>query len=137
MNVKEAYQDSVTVNERDLQRYFELNMQKKEIEKEMNQLKSFFHQFLDSEIGELEKGELERGNFKLQRQIRSAILYDEASTVQLLEELRLEDCIILEKKPDIEKLEAAFKLGIAEESAFQQCRQTKNTKAITVKKIGR
>ncbi|MFC4558298.1 hypothetical protein ACFO3D_08735 [Virgibacillus kekensis] len=122
-----------TITEKDLKRYMELNKQKKEIEAEMKHLKKQFNDVLDGLIGKGQKGEFERGGLKVQRQVREAISYDKSSTVEKLEELNLEDCIQVIKQPDAEKLEAAFRLGLADENVFAELRKTKVTQAIIVK----
>lgn len=122
-----------TITENKLKRYHELNHMKKEIEKEMKQLKQVFHHSLDAELGEGAKGEITKGNFTLQRQIRTSINYIDEKTVQTLEALNLKDCIIIEKKPDIEKLEAAIKLGIINPEDFTHCKEEKIRQAIVVK----
>ncbi|WP_106496420.1 hypothetical protein [Lentibacillus sp. Marseille-P4043] len=124
---------SLIISEDDLKRYVELNDQKKQIDQEMKQLKNKFHQLLDDSIGKEEKGELERGRYKLQRQVRSQIRYHDETTVAKLEELNLEDCIVLVKRPDPDKLEAAIKLGMVDEAEFGDCKRTKVTQAIVVK----
>jgi hypothetical protein len=119
------------VTEEELRKFYELNKQKKEIETELNQLKKQVHQFLDHSFGKEQKGEVQRGNYKAQRQIRSSTNYHDEHTVQKLEELNLGDFIL--KRPDIEKIEAAIKIGLVEEKAFEECRETKLTQAIVVK----
>lgn len=122
-----------SITEKELKRYVELNKQKKEIDAEMKYLKKGFNEFLDEKNGKGQKGEFQCGDYKVQRQVRSSINYQEESTVQKLEELNLEDCIIIAKRPDTEKLEAAFRLGLADESAFEDFKKTKTTQAIVVK----
>lgn len=120
-----------TITENELKRYFDLNKQKKEIEQEMNHLKKLFHQFLDHSFGKEQKGEILRGNYKAQRQIRSSVNYHDEETVQKLEELNLKEFIL--KRPDIEKIEAAVKVGLVDEKSFEDCKDTKFTQAIVVK----
>lgn len=117
----------------ELQRYMDLNKQKKEIEAEMKLLKKRFNDVLDKLVGKGQKGEFERGGLKVQRQVRESISYERATTVEKLEKLNLEDCIQVIKQPDSEKLEAAFRLGLAEEEEFAELRKTKVTQAIVVK----
>ncbi|AIF44861.1 hypothetical protein X953_18410 [Virgibacillus sp. SK37] len=121
------------MSEADLERYYILSKQKKEIEQEMKQLKKDFNLYLDDSIGKNQKGEIACGNYKVQRQIRAAIGYNQELTVQKLEELNLNDFIIVEKLPDTDKLEAAIKIGLVEESAFTECKTNKTTTAIVVK----
>lgn len=125
--------DSFTISEKELKRYYDLNKQKKEIEQDINQLKKLFHQALDKAIGINEKGEIEYGNYKLQRQIRQSINYHNKDTVQKLIDLNLEEFIQVIKRPDKDKLEAAIKLGLVNKNDFDDLKQTKLTKAIVVK----
>lgn len=118
-----------------LKRYFELNNQKKKIDNELKLLKNNLHDILDESIGKEQKGELQRGDYKVQRQIRSSISYIDENTVEKLEELNLNDCIVHVKRPDTDKLEAAIKLGLVEESEFEGCKKTKVTQALVVKEL--
>ncbi|WP_188454827.1 hypothetical protein [Virgibacillus oceani] len=124
---------SLAITEEELQRYFELNKLKKEIEEEIKKFKTKFHNHFDDLIGKEQKGEIQRGNYKLQRQIRTSVNYEDNSTVEKLEELNLGDFIIVAKRPDADKLKAAFKLGLVEESIFEECKKEKLTQAIVVK----
>ncbi|APC49957.1 hypothetical protein BME96_17895 [Virgibacillus halodenitrificans] len=124
---------SVRISEADLERYYILSKQKKEIEQEMKQLKKDFNLNLDDSIGKDQKGEVTCGSYKLQRQVRTAVGYNQELTVQKLEQLNLHDFIIVEKLPDTEKLEAAIKIGLVEETAFTPCKTNKTTTAIVVK----
>lgn len=124
---------SVSITEEELKKFYELNKQKKVIEQEMNRLKKHFHQFLDDLIGKEQKGEFQLGNYKVQRQIRSSTNYHEENTVLKLEELNLLEFIV--KRPDTEKIEAAIKVGLIEETAFEECKETKLTQALVVKEM--
>ncbi|MEN2767004.1 hypothetical protein [Ornithinibacillus xuwenensis] len=124
---------ALSITEEEIKRYYELNKQKKEIEQEMNHLKKKFHELLDTSFGKQEKGEIQRGNYKLQRQIRTAISYDEAGTVGKLDELNLSEFIIEKRTPDTEKLESAIKLGLVEENEFKELKKSKVTQTIVVK----
>ncbi|WP_163970233.1 hypothetical protein [Oceanobacillus halotolerans] len=127
--------DAVTITEKDIERYYELNKLQKEVKQEMNVLKKKFNEFLDDTVGKDQKGEIERGNLKVQRQIRSSTTYKDKPTVEKLEGLNLNEFIVVEKRPDTDKLESAIKLGFVEEGAFEDCKQTKVTKAIVVKEV--
>ncbi len=118
-----------------LKKYYDLNLQKKELEKEMNQIKKRIHNYLDETFGNEQKGEVQRGKYKAQRIIRSSINYDEEKTVRKLEELNLEDFILQVKQPDTEKLEAAMKIDIVKEEDFKDCKMNKLSQAITVKEL--
>lgn len=121
------------ITENELQRYHDLNRQKKEIEHEMNQMKKQFHAMLDDTFGKLQKGEIQYGGYKLQRQIRTSISYHDEDTVQKLENLNLGDFIVVKKRPDTEKLEAAIELGLVEEKEFSDCKRKKQTQTIVVR----
>ncbi len=131
--MKEPAEGSLTTDM--LKRYFELNNQKKKIDNELKLLKNNLHEILDESIGKEQKGELQRGDYKIQRQIRSSISYIDEKTVAKLEELNLNDCIIHVKRPDTNKLEAAIKLGLVEENEFEGCKKTKVTQALVVKEL--
>lgn len=129
---RQAYQ---SITEQVLEQYYQLNERKKEIEKQMKELNQAFHQYFDETAGENEKGEVHVGPYKLQRQIRSSHYFDDEKTVQRLEELNLHDCIQIIKKPDQKKLESAITLGIIEGDQINDCKVSKNTKAIVIRKI--
>jgi hypothetical protein len=126
-------EDVLALTEEEIKRYFDLNKQKKDIEKEMNELKKKFHEVLDASFGKNEKGEVQRGHYKLQRQIRTAVGYDEQGTVKRLEDLNLGEFIIETKIPDTEKLESALKLGLVEEEDFKDHKKVRVTQSIVVK----
>lgn len=128
-------QDSFTITEKELKRYFYLNQQKREITQEINHLKKLFHQALDKTLGKNEKGEIECGRYKIQRQVRQSTSYRNEETVQMLIDLNLEDFIQVVRRPDKEKLEAAIKLGLVDKKDFEKFKQTKLTQAIIVKEI--
>src|SRR5699024_7413761 len=119
--------DGLAITEKELKRYYQLNHQKKEIDQELNQLKKLFHKSLDERFGKNEKGEIECGNYKIQRQIRQSTNYRNDETVQKLIELNLEDFIKVVKQPDKEKLESGIKLGLVDKKEFEQFKQTKIT----------
>ncbi|CDQ38097.1 MULTISPECIES: hypothetical protein [Virgibacillus] len=126
-------EETLSITEEEIKRYYVLHEQKKEMEQELNQLKKKFHHYLDNTTGKDRKGDIQRGNYQVLRQIRSAIKYTPEQTVQKLEELQLSDFVITEKRPDTEKLDAAIKLGLVDEAAFEDCKNTKVTQAIVVK----
>ncbi|MDL4841749.1 hypothetical protein [Aquibacillus rhizosphaerae] len=126
---------SFDISEETLKKYYDLNTQKKVLEGEMNQIKKQIHSFLDESFGKEQKGEVKRGKYKAQRTIRSSVNYDEEKTVQKLEELNLEDLILQVKRPDTEKLDAAFKIDLVNEDAFADCKTNKLSQSITVKEL--
>ncbi|WP_010096492.1 hypothetical protein [Ornithinibacillus scapharcae] len=123
----------MTVLEAEVKRYYELAKQKKDIEQEMNDLKKKFHDILDATFGIQSKGEIKLGHYKLQRQIRTSIHYDNDGTVLQLEQLNLNDFIIEKKVADTEKLESAINLGLVGEEDFKEYKKTKVTQSIVVK----
>lgn len=122
-----------TISEADMKRFFELTQQKKEIERELNILKKQFHDVLDSSFGKQQKGEIQNGLYKVQRQIRQSISYHPEKTLQKLEALNLGDFIEVVKRPNTDKLEAAIRLGLVEGEEFEDCTKTRMTQAIAVK----
>jgi hypothetical protein len=116
-------------------RYYELNLQAKQIDRELANLKKEFHTYFDSTNGINMKGESAIGDYLVQRQIRCSKSYDEVKTVHLLEELNLSDCIQTLKRPDEEKIEAAITLGLLKQSEIDDCIKRKVSPAILVKKI--
>lgn len=128
-------EDSIGITEEEIRRYYVLQQEKKEIEYEMKELKKHFHQALDASVGENQKGEMKRGDYLAQRQIRTSTQYERVCTVSKLEDMQLADFIIIEKRPDTDKLEAAIKLGLVDGEAFADCKHTKVNQAITVKKL--
>ncbi|WP_047985699.1 hypothetical protein [Ornithinibacillus californiensis] len=126
-------EEVLVLTEEEIKRYFDLNKQTKEIKKEMEELKKKFHEVLDASFGKNEKGEIQRGHYKLQRQIRTAVSYDEQGTIKRLEDLNLSEFIIETKTPDTEKLESALKLGLVEEEDFKDQKKVRITPTIVVK----
>ncbi|KKE80225.1 hypothetical protein NSA56_00545 [Oceanobacillus caeni] len=118
-----------------VERYYELNLVKKKIEAEINQLKKIFHTYFDNEYGENEKGELIKEQYKLQRQVRKTEKWAEKDTVEKLEELNMNDLIQIVKTPDSEKIHAAIELGLLKKSDIEGCLTNNYTKAITVKAV--
>ncbi|WP_443127408.1 hypothetical protein [Gracilibacillus sp. D59] len=126
---------SFELSEELLKKYYDLNNQKKILEKEMNQVKKQIHNYLDETFGKEQKGEVKRGKYKAQRIIRSSVKYDEQKTVKKLEALNLEDFILQVKRPDTEKLEAAMKIDLVQEKDFVDCKTDKLSQAISVKEL--
>lgn len=126
-------ENTVAISEEEVKRYYILQQEKKEMEHEMKQLKKKFHHFLDESAGKNKRGEIHRGDYCIQRQIRTSIYYTPEITVSKLEEMQLSDFVITEKRPDTEKLEAAIRLGLVNEEDFADCKDTKITQAIVVR----
>ncbi|MBM7619082.1 hypothetical protein JOC95_000931 [Bacillus tianshenii] len=118
-----------------LEKYYEYNKKKKEIEAEMNHLKEVFHQYFDHQLGSDDKGEVLLGGFKLQRQVRKTEKYREDTTIKRLEELKMEDLIQVVKKPDEAKIKSAIQLGLLKEEDLEGCLTTSTSLAISVKPV--
>jgi len=118
-----------------LMKYHELNKKKKEIDSEMDYLKKIFHTYFDNFVGENKKGEIIDQGIKLQRQIRKTEKYNEALTIQILEQLNLNDLIKVVKKPDDDKINAALQLGLLTENDLSDCKNTTYSKVISVREV--
>jgi hypothetical protein len=118
-----------------LNKYYELNKRKKEIELEMNSLKDVFQSYFNNLVGSHHKGEIIVSGFKLQRQIRKSEKYNEAETVKRLEELNMNDLIEVVKKPDDNKIKSALNLGLLSPQHLEGCVVTTFSPAILVKPL--
>jgi hypothetical protein len=118
-----------------LSHYHHLSMKAKELNEELNQLKKIFNDYFDRTAGKQMKGEIQVGDYKLQRQIRKTESFHDVKTVEKLEELQLTDCIA--KKPDKEKIEAAMTLGILSKEDLKECLIQKMSHAIVLREMGR
>ncbi|WP_156291833.1 hypothetical protein [Oceanobacillus salinisoli] len=118
-----------------IERYYNLNRIKKEVEAEMNQLKKTFHTYFDNEVGENEKGEWTTGTYKLQRQVRKTEKFNDNETVERLEELNMNDLIQVVKKPDGDKIDAAINLGLLKAEDLEGCRVVSYSRAISVREV--
>ncbi|WP_010648235.1 hypothetical protein [Oceanobacillus massiliensis] len=127
--------ENLLITEEMLARYYDLNKMKKEIEAEMNQLKSNFHAYMNQYAGPNKKGEIEEGSYKLLRQIRKSEKFNEKDTVARLEEMQLHDLIQVIKKPNEGKVNAAIELGLLGEQDLEGCKTTNYSAAIAVKKL--
>ncbi|MFY4776405.1 hypothetical protein [Metabacillus sp. RGM 3146] len=124
---------SVSLLEEMASRFFILNKEAKQIEEELKQLKKEFNDYFDHKAGSDQKGVLKAGKYQVQRQIRTTESYQEEEAVQKLEEANLGECLLVVKKPDKEKIEAAIKLGLLAEDYLRDLTIRKITKVITVK----
>ncbi|MFC0272904.1 hypothetical protein ACFFIX_15860 [Metabacillus herbersteinensis] len=120
-------------SERTIARYHQVNKLVKELENELNELKNSIHAHFDLVCGKNEKGELQLGQFKIQRQIRRSESYHDEKMIPKLEELNLTDCIELVKKPDKQKIEAAVTLGLLKNEDIEECIVKRISQAIIVK----
>lgn len=118
-----------------LMKYHELNKKKKQIDTEMDDLKKTFHAYFDNFVGENKKGEIIDQGIKLQRQIRKTEKYNETLTIQILENMNLNDLIKIVKKPDDDKINAAIQLGLLKETDLSGCKDTTYSKVISVREI--
>ncbi|NRD79514.1 hypothetical protein HPT25_19315 [Bacillus sp. BRMEA1] len=116
-------------------RYYELNKQKKEIELEMNKLKDTFHHYFNQLIGTNDKGEITINGYKLQRQIRKSEKFNEEVTVKRLEDLNMNDLIEVIKKPNESKIKSAIHLGFLNPENLEDCIITTYSSAISVKPV--
>ncbi|WNB90881.1 hypothetical protein [Bacillus sp. NEB1478] len=130
-----ANQIDYTISEDLVIKYQTLNDRKKEIEKELDELKKVFHIYFDSMVGKNEKGEVTVNNYKLQRQIRKSEKFNDEKTVQKLEQLNMNDLIQLVKKPDEDKVKSALTLGFLKEEDLEGCLIKSASQAIVVKEI--
>jgi hypothetical protein len=113
--------------------YEDLLELKKEIEKKLDILKKSFHLFFDEQVGVNEKGEVSIEGYKLQRQIRKVERFDDAKTVDRLENLNMVDLIQVIKKPDEEKVKAAINLGFLKDEDLEGCVSVHASGAIFVR----
>lgn len=125
---------SVFITEEMVERYHHLSKQAKEIDKELTRLKKFFNVYFDATVGPEESGEKQFQQFVLKRQIRKSEKWH-PDVVQKLEELQLNDCIIVEKRPDEEKIKAALQLGFLSDEDLEEFRQRKFSKVIYVQEL--
>ncbi|MEA3319565.1 MAG: hypothetical protein U9Q88_06020 [Bacillota bacterium] len=123
-----------TVTAEMIEMYYECNKQKKEIEKQMEELKERFHLYFDKSFGQDEKAEVVMGGYKLQRQVRKSEKYSD-ETVHKLEALSMKELIKTVKKPDDAKIKAAIQLNLLKEEDLEGCLITNSSLAISVKPL--
>ncbi len=124
-----------TISEDLIVKYNKLNEKKKELEKELDELKKVFHIYFDHLVGQNEKGEVTVNNYKLQRQIRKSEKLHEEKTVNRLTELNMTDLIHHVPKPDEEKVKSAIMLGLLSEEDLEGCLIKSASQAIIVKTL--
>lgn len=124
-----------TISEDLVIKYNTLNAKKKELEKELDELKKVFHIYFDNLVGPNEKGEVTVNNYKLQRQIRKSEKFNEEKTVHRLTELNMTDLILHVPKPDEEKVKSALTLGLIKEEDLEGCLIKSASQAIVVKTL--
>jgi len=114
-----------------LAHFLELQHKKKEVETEIDELKRAFNEYFDLSVGKNVKGEMVLRDYKLQRQIRNTVKFQQQQTVKRLEELNLLD--LIEKKPDEGKIKSAIQLGLLHEEDLEGCKTINTSQAIYVK----
>jgi hypothetical protein len=118
-----------------VEKYYELNKKKKEIELEMTELKEVFNDYFNNLVGPIDKGEITVNGYKLQRLVRKTERFNEEVTVKKLEELQMNDLIQVVRKPDDAKIKAALNLGLLNEKQLAGCISTAYSPAISVKTL--
>ncbi|MFE1245031.1 hypothetical protein ACFW35_12940 [Fictibacillus sp. NPDC058756] len=124
-----------TISEDLVIKYNTLSAKKKELEKELDELKKVFHIYFDKLVGPNEKGEVTVNNYKLQRQIRKSEKFNDEKTVHRLTELNMTDLIHHVPKPDEEKVKSALTLGLIKEEDLEGCLIKSASQAIVVKTL--
>jgi hypothetical protein len=124
-----------TISEDLVIKYNTLSAKKKELEKELDELKKVFHIYFDNLVGPNEKGEVTVNNYKLQRQIRKSEKFNDEKTVHRLTELNMADLIHHVPKPDEEKVKSAITLGLIKEEDLEGCLIKSASQAIVVKTL--
>ncbi|WP_226537313.1 hypothetical protein [Fictibacillus halophilus] len=124
-----------TISEDLVIKYNTLSAKKKELEKELDELKKVFHIYFDNLVGPNEKGEVTVNNYKLQRQIRKSEKFNDEKTVHRLTELNMTDLIHHVPKPDEEKVKSALTLGLIKEEDLEGCLLKTASQAIVVKTL--
>jgi hypothetical protein len=124
-----------TISEDLVIKYNTLSAKKKELEKELDELKKVFHIYFDNLVGPNEKGEVTVNNYKLQRQIRKSEKFNDEKTVYRLTELNMTDLIHHVPKPDEEKVKSALTLGLIKEEDLEGCLIKSASQAIVVKTL--
>nr|WP_285876957.1 hypothetical protein [Fictibacillus phosphorivorans] len=112
-----------------------MSAKKKELEKELDELKKVFHIYFDNLVGPNEKGEVTVNHYKLQRQIRRSEKFNDEKTVHRLTELNMTDLIQHVPKPDEEKVKSALTLGLIKEEDLDGCLIKSASQAIVVKTL--
>jgi hypothetical protein len=124
-----------TISEDLVIKYNTLSAKKKELEKELDELKKVFHIYFDNLVGPNEKGEVTVNNYKLQRQIRKSEKFHDEKTVLRLTALNMTDLIHHVPKPDEEKVKSALTLGLIKEEDLEGCLIKSASQAIVVKTL--
>lgn len=124
-----------TISEDLVIKYNTLSAKKKELEKELDELKKVFHVYFDNLVGPNEKGEVTVNNYKLQRQIRKSEKFNDEKTVHRLTALNMTDLIHHVPKPDEEKVKSALTLGLIKEEDLEGCLIKSASQAIVVKTL--
>ena len=118
-----------------LERFYNLQEMKREIEHELGELKKEFNQAFDKSVGENHSGEVIQDGYQLKRQIRKTEKFDEERTVQRLEELRMEDLIATVRRPDKAKIQAAVELGLLRADQLEDLIVRQYSKVLIAKRV--
>ena len=81
--MKKPEAEKPIVTEEMIKKYYTLNKQVKEIEKELARLKKIFNHYFDLSVGVNEKGRLDFNAYVVQRQVRVAESYQERSSKEI------------------------------------------------------
>lgn len=125
--------ESNAITREKLAHYTDLLRKRREIETELDTLKTDFNRYFDDYVGENMKGELTISDYKLQRQIRKTEKYEQETTVKRLEELNLNE--LIQKKPDEVKIKSALHLGLVKDKDLEGCVFVNTSQAIYVKQV--
>ncbi|MCG5102618.1 hypothetical protein [Oceanobacillus alkalisoli] len=123
------------INTDKLERFYNLQEMKREIEQELGELKKEFNQAFDESVGKNQTGEFIRDGYQLKRQIRKTEKFDEERTVQRLEELRMEDLIEMVRRPDKAKIQAAIELGLLRADQLEDLVVRQYSKVLLAKRV--
>lgn len=118
-----------------LERFYNLQEMKKEIDQELGELKKEFNRIFDESVGENRAGEFVEAGYQLKRQIRKTEKYDEERTVQLLEDLQMEDLIETVRRPDKTKIHAAIELGLIRGDQLEDMIVRQYSRVLQVKQV--
>lgn len=124
--------DKITLDK--LERYYNLQELRKEIDQELSMLKEEFHQIFDEAVGKNRAGEFARDGYTVKRQIRKTEKFDEGRAVKRLEELAMEDLIETVRRPDKTKINAAVELGLLRQEQIEDLIVRQYSRVLTVRR---
>lgn len=123
------------INADKLERFYNLQEMKREIEQELGELKKEFNQAFDESVGKNQTGEFSQGGYQLKRQIRKTEKFNEEQTVHRLEDLRMGDLIETVRRPDKAKIQAAIELGLLRADQLEDLVVRHYSKALIAKRV--